>query len=823
MQEHEEMERHDRAGRKKGNSEGKRQIQVGRRWRGMTEQETGNTIGYKRSVNVRHFSSKCCDDVCLITGNEPWTTSETTLEGAINSSYTYDMYPLCSQLCTSAVDRRVIKNTDMKQPRTSRSHTLSYLLMHQSVKITTHRQGCPSAATTTRTSCSTLITRHQYLQRHSPVQQRVRTPSANQRLVTYLHLAAPPIAGISQVRSSQSERKARYQSLAQPIREWIQRNRRFSNLISSLDRHEPIHSIDNPTQSICFTSSSLYHSSKLWADQMVSFEGSSVRKPRLSYSALLLNNGVMKLKRNIVMRRLAWTKIRRIRRQTERKTKKKRRKEKGEPIRTKRRKKRKKKRIKLDKYAKKSQKDLTAGQLVLVRAHCMSKAWEYLSKKLMPRYVGPVGISKICNHNFYEVVCPETGKVTGKYIISQLRQFRKNKLLRGSSPRWLQLLFGHFASREQHRHQVSTPPSLSPAAARGEICWLTDLTPLPPQVEQLAGLAAARMKGTCVAATTSFSTAHVTVIGGKAYTNRKVVPIMVDTNDTILSCRECHRTKCEVDLPWRSRLAHHRSGVREALGSNPGQGMGKLETYRRDDCARVYRVLPKDKPVMHVPGFPYHSRASRTRTCNAPASQAAQIDFLETLGYDTNLCEYGVNRRRKVRLDWALIVPTPRAVGNTETFHAREARLRVGHAVARVRCASCSVEGAPALASPLSLAVLQRKSNILRTLLQADYWIFPSACGNPARAAFSQGSNASASEKQSSVRPTHKTSYNRVKRCRERKNKASEYVNVDVFMQNKRPCPQHSQTQYFSWEYVLSLRLDFSITHPRAQFPFGYR
>ncbi|KAJ8898207.1 hypothetical protein PR048_003567 [Dryococelus australis] len=39
-----------------------------------------------------------------------------------------------------------------------------------------------------------------------------------------------------------------------------------------------------------------------------------------------------------------------------------------------------------------------------------------------------------------------------------------------------------------------------------------------------------------------------------------------------------------------------------------------------------------------------------------------------------------------------------------------------------------------------------------------------------------------------------------LKRCRERKNniKASERVNVDVFTQNKRPCPQHSQTQFFA-------------------------
>ncbi|KAJ8893688.1 hypothetical protein PR048_006288 [Dryococelus australis] len=54
------------------------------------------------------------------------------------------------------------------------------------------------------------------------------------------------------------------------------------------------------------------------------------------------------------------------------------------------------------------------------------------------------------------------------------------------------------------------------------------------------------------------------------------------------------------------------------------------------------------------------------------------------------------------------------------------------------------------------------------------------------------------SQKQSS--DTHKTSYDRVKRCRERKKKkikASERVNVDVFTQNKRPCPHHSKNQYF--------------------------
>ncbi|KAJ8872281.1 hypothetical protein PR048_025883 [Dryococelus australis] len=54
-----------------------------------------------------------------------------------------------------------------------------------------------------------------------------------------------------------------------------------------------------------------------------------------------------------------------------------------------------------------------------------------------------------------------------------------------------------------------------------------------------------------------------------------------------------------------------------------------------------------------------------------------------------------------------------------------------------------------------------------------------------------------ASQKESS--DTHKTPYDRVKQCREHKIniKASERANVDVFTQNKRPCPQHSQTPIF--------------------------
>ncbi|KAJ8872847.1 hypothetical protein PR048_026463 [Dryococelus australis] len=79
-----------------------------------------------------------------------------------------------------------------------------------------------------------------------------------------------------------------------------------------------------------------------------------------------------------------------------------------------------------------------------------------------------------------------------------------------------------------------------------------------------------------------------------------------------------------------------------------------------------------------------------------------------------------------------------------------------------------------------------------------------------------------ASQKQS--RDTHKTSYDRLKRYRERKIciKASERVNVDVFTQNKRPCPQHSHTPSFypkvrCGEKKSKLRRDLHVVRDASQ------
>ncbi|KAJ8880670.1 hypothetical protein PR048_017140 [Dryococelus australis] len=66
---------------------------------------------------------------------------------------------------------------------------------------------------------------------------------------------------------------------------------------------------------------------------------------------------------------------------------------------------------------------------------------------------------------------------------------------------------------------------------------------------------------------------------------------------------------------------------------------------------------------------------------------------------------------------------------------------------------------------------------------------------------------------------THKIPYDRVKRCweRKKKNQASERVNVDVFTQNKRLSPQHSQTFWFNYTIngAPSMFTYENISHPR--------
>ncbi|KAJ8866790.1 hypothetical protein PR048_032651 [Dryococelus australis] len=61
---------------------------------------------------------------------------------------------------------------------------------------------------------------------------------------------------------------------------------------------------------------------------------------------------------------------------------------------------------------------------------------------------------------------------------------------------------------------------------------------------------------------------------------------------------------------------------------------------------------------------------------------------------------------------------------------------------------------------------------------------------------------------------SHKTTYARVKRCRERKiNKASERVSVDVVTRNKRPCSEHSHTPGL-WNFLTNFAIGNSLKRP---------
>ncbi|KAJ8875046.1 hypothetical protein PR048_022936 [Dryococelus australis] len=91
----------------------------------------------------------------------------------------------------------------------------------------------------------------------------------------------------------------------------------------------------------------------------------------------------------------------------------------------------------------------------------------------------------------------------------------------------------------------------------------------------------------------------------------------------------------------------------------------------------------------------------------------------------------------------------------------------------------------------------------------------------PASADSLIGDDSSLAGRPTSDTDTHKTSYDRVKRCRGREKniKAYERVNVDVFTQNKRPCPQHSQTPFFlqytrEARWTLPLVIGFSRSIP---------
>ncbi|KAJ8883916.1 hypothetical protein PR048_015771 [Dryococelus australis] len=80
-------------------------------------------------------------------------------------------------------------------------------------------------------------------------------------------------------------------------------------------------------------------------------------------------------------------------------------------------------------------------------------------------------------------------------------------------------------------------------------------------------------------------------------------------------------TSSPADLPWRSRLVRHRSGVREALGSNPGQGMAEKTTCLKSTTPRnefaKYSGLYQSQQLRSRPSL-------KVGMCSSPSRQAEQ-------------------------------------------------------------------------------------------------------------------------------------------------------------------------------------------------------
>ncbi|KAJ8875147.1 hypothetical protein PR048_023040 [Dryococelus australis] len=78
----------------------------------------GRCYWTRRSVNLRHLSSKCCDDVCLIAGDELWTTSETTLQN-VKTTRTRTIRTRSHGCIPTVCTRKYQLNGDFKQPCSS--------------------------------------------------------------------------------------------------------------------------------------------------------------------------------------------------------------------------------------------------------------------------------------------------------------------------------------------------------------------------------------------------------------------------------------------------------------------------------------------------------------------------------------------------------------------------------------------------------------------------------------------------------------------------------------------------------------------------------
>ncbi|KAJ8878408.1 hypothetical protein PR048_018986 [Dryococelus australis] len=147
--------------------------------------------------------------------------------------------------------------------------------------------------------------------------------------------------------------------------------------------------------------------------------------------------------------------------------------------------------------------------------------------------------------------------------------------------------------------------------------------------------------------------------------------------------------RVRADLPWHSRLVHHRSGVQEALGSSPGQGMGTSAQQGQPGSVprRVARIFPTWEAWRTFPGFlgvlPFSRRLQSTAALSPPhfALSAAQSGALQ-------LC------LRLAAQTPATLSGSAGYIGDSSSARAKKTKARVNNAfVAECDFARCGREG----------------------------------------------------------------------------------------------------------------------------------
>ncbi|KAJ8893007.1 hypothetical protein PR048_005588 [Dryococelus australis] len=102
--------------------------------------------------------------------------------------------------------------------------------------------------------------------------------------------------------------------------------------------------------------------------------------------------------------------------------------------------------------------------------------------------------------------------------------------------------------------------------------------------------------------------------------------------------------ECEADLPWHSRLVRHRSGVREALGSNPGQGMDPPQA----ELNFLLHAATRNEVTRLLQARYWLSVCTACRMCTSPMTRSEPLQqFIDTIANPTSSLHLNPSRHRR--------------------------------------------------------------------------------------------------------------------------------------------------------------------------------